>query len=125
MATGTDMQIGGGGTKGKAVRQCSGEIGQVRKWGGRVCMFVWRGTEEGCRWHEAGAGLAHCPLAVPGSICHQQEHLQPKVPLSPSVRVTSLAFPLVRGPHPPVQYWPKPWHFGCELSVFAGARVCV
>ena len=68
--------------------------------------FVWRGggaTEDGCRWHGAGAGLAHCPLAGPGSICHQQEHLQPKVPLSPSVRVTSLAFPLVQGPRPPIQ----------------------
>lgn len=64
--------------------------------------FVWRGTEEGCRWHRAGTGLAHCPLAVPGSICHQQEHLQAKVPLSPSVRVTSLAFPLVQGLRPPV-----------------------
>lgn len=106
----TDIRIGGGGTKGGgggggAVRQCSREIGQVRK-RGSVCMleFVWRGTEEGCRWHGAGAGLAHCPLAVPGSICHQQEHLQPKVPLSPSVRVTSLAFPLVQGPRLPVQF---------------------
>lgn len=56
-----------------------------------------KGAEEECRWHGAGTGWAYCPLAVPGSICHQQEHLQPKVPLSPSVRVTSLAFPLVQG----------------------------
>jgi len=100
MARGRDMQVGGGGTKGGSSAPVF-KRDRPSEEAGSVCVFVWRGTEEGCRWHGAGAGLAHCPLAVPDSICHQQEHLQPKVPLSPSVRVTSLAFPLVQGPRPP------------------------
>lgn len=109
MARGTAMLRGGGGTKkgregGRGIGGGSSRAPVLERdrpseegrggWVASACLCggVLR---RGCRWHRAGAGPAHCPLAVPGSICHQQEHLQPKVPLSPSVRVTSLAFPLV------------------------------
>lgn len=72
-----------------------------------VLEFSHRATGEARRWHRASAGLARRPLAVPASICHQQEHLQPKVPLSTDVRVTHLAFPLVQGPCLPGRCSPK------------------
>lgn len=69
---------------------------------GSVCVCVGLQRRGAGGWELAPARPG-CPLAVPASICHQQEHLQPKVPLSPSVRVTTLAFPLVRGPCPSVR----------------------
>lgn len=55
---------------------------------------LWRwGLAEGCRWHQAGAdAIPPLPVPVPQPSVIRPNICKPKVPLSPTVTVSHLAF---------------------------------